>query len=266
MKVSAFHRLAADKLGSNAVLEHTCLEAANGNEAGASEWEGGGKGKVEIAGELVSLSFFFLPFLYLFARSSILCSSLVLLSLSNVSFCILVFRFVGGGVEVGGRSEALRILSLLRTSFISFPFHSSFISFILSLLSGLLITLIFCSCSSLYTSFVLSFPFHSSSISFTMLLSSHLLNTIFGLSSYLLTAVYVLHLLISFTSTFNHSCLSSCSSGCFGTQTWNQEPSRTEVNPEGNVVLACKVYNKQGTCSWQKDGKVRTQHTFSLPG
>lgn len=43
--------------------------------------------------------------------------------------------------------------------------------------------------------------------------------------------------------------------GCFGTQTWNQEPMRTEVNPEGNVVLACKVYNKQGTCSWQKDGK-----------
>ncbi|XP_045117706.1 irregular chiasm C-roughest protein-like isoform X3 [Portunus trituberculatus] len=43
--------------------------------------------------------------------------------------------------------------------------------------------------------------------------------------------------------------------GCFGTQTWNQEPVRTEVNPEGNAVLACKVYNKQGTCSWQKDGK-----------
>lgn len=50
----------------------------------------------------------------------------------------------------------------------------------------------------------------------------------------------------------------SCSAGCFATQTWNQEPVRTEVNPEGNVVLACKVYNKQGMCSWQKDGKVST--------
>ncbi|KAK4288357.1 hypothetical protein Pmani_038607 [Petrolisthes manimaculis] len=33
------------------------------------------------------------------------------------------------------------------------------------------------------------------------------------------------------------------------------EPSRTEVNPGGSVVLACRIYNKQGECSWQKDGK-----------
>lgn len=43
--------------------------------------------------------------------------------------------------------------------------------------------------------------------------------------------------------------------GCGAVQTWNQEPTRTEVNPGGNVVLACKIYNKQGSCSWQKDGK-----------
>ncbi|XP_066976526.1 kin of IRRE-like protein 3 isoform X2 [Macrobrachium rosenbergii] len=42
---------------------------------------------------------------------------------------------------------------------------------------------------------------------------------------------------------------------CLAIQEWNQEPSRTEVNPGGSAVLICKIYNKQGTCSWQKDGK-----------
>ncbi|KAL7637906.1 UNVERIFIED_CONTAM: hypothetical protein RMT77_011519 [Armadillidium vulgare] len=42
---------------------------------------------------------------------------------------------------------------------------------------------------------------------------------------------------------------------CLCVQTWEEEPSYTEVNPGDSATLACKIYNKKGTCSWQKDGK-----------
>ncbi|XP_066948051.1 irregular chiasm C-roughest protein-like isoform X2 [Macrobrachium rosenbergii] len=58
-----------------------------------------------------------------------------------------------------------------------------------------------------------------------------------------------------FLSSFTCVALAALLQGTAAVQTWNQEPSRTEVNPGGNAVLACKIYNKQGTCSWQKDGK-----------
>ncbi|XP_034231154.1 irregular chiasm C-roughest protein isoform X3 [Thrips palmi] len=38
-------------------------------------------------------------------------------------------------------------------------------------------------------------------------------------------------------------------------QTFEQPPSYTEVNPDSDVKLVCKIYNKRGNCSWQKDNK-----------
>ncbi|XP_068084855.1 kin of IRRE-like protein 2 [Anabrus simplex] len=40
-----------------------------------------------------------------------------------------------------------------------------------------------------------------------------------------------------------------------GIQRFDQQPEYTEVNPREDAVLTCKVYNKRGTCSWQKDNK-----------
>ncbi|KAG5889614.1 hypothetical protein JTB14_002004 [Gonioctena quinquepunctata] len=38
-------------------------------------------------------------------------------------------------------------------------------------------------------------------------------------------------------------------------QRFEQQPSYTEVNPGQDTLIACKVFNKRGTCSWQKDNK-----------
>ncbi|KAI5705566.1 hypothetical protein M8J75_016504, partial [Diaphorina citri] len=38
-------------------------------------------------------------------------------------------------------------------------------------------------------------------------------------------------------------------------QTFDREPVSTEVNPDSDTKLDCKVLNKKGTCSWQKDNK-----------
>ncbi|KAK4873282.1 hypothetical protein RN001_015311, partial [Aquatica leii] len=38
-------------------------------------------------------------------------------------------------------------------------------------------------------------------------------------------------------------------------QRFEQQPAYTEVNPGQNALLACKVLNKKGSCSWQKDNK-----------
>ncbi|CAG0880543.1 unnamed protein product [Cyprideis torosa] len=38
-------------------------------------------------------------------------------------------------------------------------------------------------------------------------------------------------------------------------QTFDQEPVYTEVNPGGEATLQCRIYQKRGGCSWQKDGK-----------
>ncbi|XP_068084854.1 synaptogenesis protein syg-1 [Anabrus simplex] len=40
-----------------------------------------------------------------------------------------------------------------------------------------------------------------------------------------------------------------------GIQKFEKQPEYTEVNPREDAVLTCKVYNKRGTCSWQKDNK-----------
>uniref|UniRef100_A0A8D8Z044 Kin of IRRE-like protein 3 n=1 Tax=Cacopsylla melanoneura TaxID=428564 RepID=A0A8D8Z044_9HEMI len=38
-------------------------------------------------------------------------------------------------------------------------------------------------------------------------------------------------------------------------QTFDREPVSTEVNPGSDTKLDCKVLNKKGSCSWQKDNK-----------
>ena len=38
-----------------------------------------------------------------------------------------------------------------------------------------------------------------------------------------------------------------------GRQEWEEEPGYREVNPEGEVVMVCKVRNKKGECRWERD-------------
>jgi hypothetical protein len=42
-----------------------------------------------------------------------------------------------------------------------------------------------------------------------------------------------------------------------GLQRFDKQPEYTEVNPGQDALMTCKVFNKKGTCSWQKDNKVR---------
>lgn len=42
---------------------------------------------------------------------------------------------------------------------------------------------------------------------------------------------------------------------CF--QRFAEQPKYTEVNPGQDTLLTCKVIDKRGTCSWQKDNKVK---------
>ena len=42
-----------------------------------------------------------------------------------------------------------------------------------------------------------------------------------------------------------------------GLQRFDKQPEYTEVNPEEDVLLSCKIFNKRGACSWQKNNKVR---------
>ena len=36
-------------------------------------------------------------------------------------------------------------------------------------------------------------------------------------------------------------------------QEWEEEPGYREVNPEGDVVMVCRVRNKAGECRWERD-------------
>jgi len=44
--------------------------------------------------------------------------------------------------------------------------------------------------------------------------------------------------------------------GSQGAQQFEKQPTYTEVNPGEETFLSCKIYQKKGQCSWQKDGKV----------
>lgn len=48
-------------------------------------------------------------------------------------------------------------------------------------------------------------------------------------------------------------------------QRFAEQPKYTEVNPGQDALLTCKIIDKRGTCSWQKDNKVREKlKTFLL--
>ena len=36
-------------------------------------------------------------------------------------------------------------------------------------------------------------------------------------------------------------------------QEWEEQPGYREVNPEGDVVMVCRVRNKAGECRWERD-------------
>lgn len=40
-----------------------------------------------------------------------------------------------------------------------------------------------------------------------------------------------------------------------GLQRFSEQPKYTEVNPNQDALLQCKVIDRRGTCSWQKDNK-----------
>lgn len=45
-------------------------------------------------------------------------------------------------------------------------------------------------------------------------------------------------------------------SASFGLQKFVEQPKYTEVNPGEDALLTCKIIDKRGSCSWQKDNKV----------
>lgn len=42
-----------------------------------------------------------------------------------------------------------------------------------------------------------------------------------------------------------------------GFQRFAEQPKYTEVNPGQDALLTCKIIDKRGSCSWQKNNKVR---------
>lgn len=40
-----------------------------------------------------------------------------------------------------------------------------------------------------------------------------------------------------------------------GLQRFSEQPKYTEVNPNQDALLVCKVIDRRGTCLWQKDNK-----------
>ena len=53
--------------------------------------------------------------------------------------------------------------------------------------------------------------------------------------------------------------------GAYGLQKFDKQPQYSEVNPGEDIKLDCKVHNKRGTCSWQKDNKVSTRRPNLTP-
>lgn len=41
-----------------------------------------------------------------------------------------------------------------------------------------------------------------------------------------------------------------------GLQRFAEQPKYAEVNPGEDALLTCKIFDKRGSCSWQKDNKV----------
>ncbi|CAD6996166.1 unnamed protein product, partial [Ceratitis capitata] len=47
---------------------------------------------------------------------------------------------------------------------------------------------------------------------------------------------------------------------------FSEQPKYTEVNPGQDALLTCKVIDKRGTCSWQKDNKWLKASEFKFNG
>lgn len=54
---------------------------------------------------------------------------------------------------------------------------------------------------------------------------------------------------------FNFLCLFYLFPATIGLQRFSEQPRYTEVNPGEDALLTCKVIEKRGVCSWQKDNK-----------
>lgn len=52
--------------------------------------------------------------------------------------------------------------------------------------------------------------------------------------------------------------------GSYGLQRFAEQPKYTEVNPGEDALLSCKIIDKRGSCSWQKDNKVRSTKSVYL--
>ncbi|KAG8306259.1 hypothetical protein J6590_051603 [Homalodisca vitripennis] len=48
----------------------------------------------------------------------------------------------------------------------------------------------------------------------------------------------------------------SSSQDVYTLQKFDKQPQYSEVNPGEDIKLDCKIFNKRGTCSWQKDNKA----------
>lgn len=51
-----------------------------------------------------------------------------------------------------------------------------------------------------------------------------------------------------------------------GLQRFAEQPKYTEVNPGEDALLTCKIIDKRGSCSWQKDNKVCVTLRFQFDG
>lgn len=45
-------------------------------------------------------------------------------------------------------------------------------------------------------------------------------------------------------------------------QRFAEKPTYTEVNPGEDALLKCRISDKKGICSWQKDNKVLIQFYY----
>ena len=67
-------------------------------------------------------------------------------------------------------------------------------------------------------------------------------------------------IIVTNTMQFTSLLLLSLVAGGLAVQTWLEQPSSVFVNPGGDVVLACRINNKQGDCRWERrkdDGQVQ---------
>ena len=63
----------------------------------------------------------------------------------------------------------------------------------------------------------------------------------------------VIQMMATVSSLLSLALLLSCSLSVLARQEWEEEPGYREVNPQGDVVMVCRVRNKKGECRWERD-------------